>query len=201
MVKIKNIMGFTFRGRIGKSMIASSWKGHEYLKTYAVPSNPRSEEQTKVRGIFKEALASWRNLHPRQKEFYDRIAEGMSGYNVFVGRYIETVRAGQEPELPIEMQWRTEDGKPIANGWLIVRWRSKDIFVDNLADAKGEVALTPSDVPYTFALKKGTKTDIVLEIEDLLEADVPMPLESKKLGIKLVADVQPPPAETDIGKR
>ncbi len=200
-MKIKNIMGTTFRGRIGTSMIASSWKGHEYLKTYAVPSNPRSEHQTKVRGTFKEALEAWRNLSPRQKEFYDGIADGMSGYNVFMGRYIKAVHAGQEPEFPIEMQWKTEDGRPVGNGWLIVQWRSKSIFVDNLGDAKGEVALTPSDAPYTFTLKKGTETEVVLKIKDLLETDVPMPLESKRLGIRLVADVRPPPTKAEGGKR
>jgi hypothetical protein len=200
-VKIKNVFGTEFRGAIGKSLIASSWKGTEYVKAYAAPSNPRSEEQRKMRGIFSRALEAWRGLSLRQKEFYGRIAEGISGYNLFVRRYIKAVRAGLEPEWPIEMQWRTEDGRPIEDGWLIVQWRSKDIFVDCLADAKGEVALTPSDAPYTLSLKRGRQKDIVLRITDLGETDVPMTLESERLGIKLIADVQRPPNEVGGGRR
>ncbi len=59
---------------------------------------------------------------------------------------------------------------------------------------KGEVALTPSDTPYTFLLRRGTKKDVALEIRDLLQTDVPMALESKTLGIKLVTLVLAPPA-------
>jgi hypothetical protein len=199
-VKIKNVFGTEFRGAIGKSLIASSWKGHEYVKAYAAPSNPNSEGQRKMRGIFSRALEAWRRLSLRQKEFYRRIAEGISGYNLFVRRYIKAVRAGLEPEWPIEMQWRTEDGQPIEDGWLIVQWRSKDIFVDCLEDAKGEVALTPSDAPYTFVLKKGRQKETVRRITDLGETDVPMTLESKTLGIKLVADVQAPPTVAGGGK-
>ncbi len=189
-LKIKNILGNVYRGAIGKSVIASSWKGKEYIKAYAIPSNPRTEKQTKVRSAFKQALAAWRMLSPRQKEFYNKIAEGMSGYNLFVGRFIKAVNGGKEPEFPIEMQWTTEGGIPVEQGWLIVRRSSKEIFVDSLKDAKGEVALTPSDAPYAFVLKKGRGEDVVQRIDDLLETDVPMALESRTFGIKLVADVQ-----------
>lgn len=199
-MRIKNIIGNVYRGAIGKSVIASSWRGKDYIKAYAVPANPRSEAQTKVRTAFKEALEAWRYLSPRQKEFYNKIAEDMSGYNVFVGRYIKAVNDGQEPEFPIEMQWTTEGSISVDRGWLIVRRHSSEIFVDSLKDARGEVALTPSDAPYAFVLKKGTREDEVLTIDDLLETDVPMALESKTLGIKLIADVQVPQTNTDDTK-
>ena len=50
-------------------------------------------------------------------------------------------------------------------------------------------------------LERGMMTGVVLEIKDLLETDVPMSLEGRRLDIRLVADVRPPPTETDGGKR
>lgn len=64
-----------------------------------------------------------------------------------------------------------------------------------MAVRRGEIALTRSDAPYTFVLKKGKQKDAVLRFTDLGETDVPMALESERLGIKLVTDVQAPPAK------
>ena len=70
-----------------------------------------------------------------------------------------------------------------------------------MAVRRGEIALTHSDAPYAFVLKKGRQKEAVLRITDLGETDVPMILESKTLGIKLVADIQAPPTEADGGKK
>lgn len=70
-----------------------------------------------------------------------------------------------------------------------------------MAVRRGEIARTHRDASYTFVLKKGRQKDAVLRITDLGEADVPMVLESKTLGIKLVADVQMPSTEADSGKK
>jgi len=193
-MKIRNIFGNRYKGALGKDMVAASWKGHDYIREYAVPTNPKSELQQQHRAIFNKAIEAWKGLSPRQREFYNRIADGMTGYNLFVGRYIEAVRNGQVPELPITMKWSTEDGMPLEECWLIVRKRSQEIFVDSLKDATGETALTPSDTPYTLTLRRGTKEDTVRTIEDLLETDIPLVLESTTLGIKLVTLVLAPPA-------
>ncbi len=124
-MRIQNIFGNRYKGALGKDMIAASWKGHDYIKRYAVPTNPRSEQQTKHRAIFNQAVQAWKKLTSRQKEFYNRIADGMSGFNVYVGRYIAAVRSSYEPEEPIPMVWNTEDGNPIADSWLIVRHDNK----------------------------------------------------------------------------
>jgi hypothetical protein len=132
---------------------------------------------------------------PDQQEFHGRIADGMIGYNLFVKRHIEAQMNDVQPEVPITMRWKTADGKPVEHGKLIVLQSNDPVFNDSLKDAVGEIALTPSDVPYTFVLKKGTQEENVLTIRDLGETDVPLVLESKTLGIKLVADVHAPPVE------
>jgi hypothetical protein len=194
-VKIKNIFGTMFSGALGKDMVAATWHGHEYIRAYRKPKDPHTPSQEEERAIYRQAVDTWKTLRNRQKEFYRRIAKGMSGYNLFVQRYILAVREGKEPEVPIQLLYVTADGAPIPEGELVVRMRSRSLFTDGLEDGKGEIALTPSDVPYIFSLRRGTREDVVLTMEDLLETDVPMVLESKTLGIKLVWSVPVPPGE------
>ena len=194
-MKIGNVFGTTFRGQIGKKIVASKWKGHEYIRSYQKPQDVRSKKQVRQRAAFKEAIDAWQKLSGRQQEFYDRIAVGMSGCNLFVRRYFAAKRAKLVPEVPIIMNWKTEDGQPVEGGELAVIQGGRQIFIDELEDAKGQIALTPSDAPYVFVLRKDMDEDIVLEVRDLLETEVPMTLESKRLGIKLVADLPEPPGE------
>lgn len=196
MTKVTNVFGTRFSGRMGRSMIASSWKGKDYVKTYVKPRNPRTEAQQEHRSRIVWAVRMWRDLSDKQHQLYDRFAASMSGYNLFVKRAMKAAEKGLPPGFPIPLDWKTADGKAITNGDLIVRKGRKTLFIESLEDASGGIALTPSDTPYTFALRKGTQEDKVLEINDLLDTDVPLTLESKKLGIKLVMDAPPPPANS-----
>jgi len=193
MAKISNIFGTTFSGRVGKELVAGTWKGHEYIRAYVVPANPNTEAQRAHRQLFAKATHAWQGLSGIQQAFYNRIAEGMTGFNLFVKRALNAFQNELEPEIPIPMQWRTEDGQPVANGKLIVLLAGQQIFTVSLKDAKVEVALTPSDAPYTFVLRRGTEEEAVLTIGDVRETGMPMTLESERLGIKLVADVREPP--------
>jgi hypothetical protein len=187
MAKISNVFGTTFSGRIGKKMIASSWKGHEYIKTYVKPHNPNTRNQQRARGRFAAAVEAWQGFSGMQQEFYDRIAERMSGFNLFISRYVKAVRAGEEPETPVEMRWKTAGGKLFEDGDLIVLAGKREVFRVGLGEGRAEVALTQSDSPYFFVLKNGVAREEVLEIRDLAKAGVPRVLESKKLGVRLVA--------------
>jgi len=201
MAKITNVFGTKFSGRIGKSMVAASWKGHEYVRTYVKPPNPNSESQRKARGTFADAVRSWRKLSKVQTEFYDKIAEGMSGFNLYISRYVTAKGEGQEPEKPVEASYVTADGQPMQIGGLIVKAGSRVLFKVSLAKARAAIALTCSDSPYTFVLTRGRAEEEVLEVRDLSVTGMPKALESEELGIKLVADIQPPPADTTGGKR
>ncbi len=173
-------------------MVASSWKGHEYIREYTVPGGEPTDRQLEQRTVFAKAAQAWGALSALQQAFYDRIADGMTGYNVFMGRASQAIRAGREPETPIVLRYVTEDGKPVPDADLIVRQRSRNVWIDGLKDATGEIALTPSDAPYVFLLRKGTQEDEVLKVKDLLETDVPAVLESETLGIRLVLSVPAP---------
>jgi len=90
-MKIRNILGNRYRGQIGKDTIASSWKGREYVKAYAVPENPRTERQQANRNRFGGAKEGWRALSPEERAAYDRRAapEQISGWNLFVREHME----------------------------------------------------------------------------------------------------------------
>ena len=187
--KIRNIFGNRYSGALGKDLVAASWKGTEYIREYAVPSGEPSDRQLEQRALFNRAIDAWKTLSTLQQRFYDRVADGMSGYNLFCGRAMQAFRAGSEPEVPIVLAYATEDGKPVPDGDLIVRQGSRQVWVDGLKDAQGEIALTPSDAPYTFLLRRSAKEDIVATVKDLLETEIPLVLESETLGIRLVLTV------------
>ena len=193
MVKISNVFGTKFSGKIGKNMVAASWKGHEYVRAFAKPSNPNTEQQQQARGQFADAVEAWQKMSKVQCMFYNAIALRMSGFNLFISRYMNAVRAKEEPEIPWPMKWKTEDGQPVLIGQLVVRHGERQVFNVSLKKGIAEVALTPSDSPYTFVLKRGDAEEAVMTTRDLTETGFPPRLESEELGIVLVADVPTPP--------
>lgn len=96
-MKIRNIFGTRFSGRLGKDFVASSWKGKEYMREYVVPEDPKTPLQLEHRQIWREAVAAWHALPDGEREKYERKAVGMTGFNVFVGRYVRGRRAGKIP--------------------------------------------------------------------------------------------------------
>ncbi|HNX24775.1 MAG TPA: hypothetical protein PKG60_12065 [Spirochaetota bacterium] len=61
-------------------------KGNQYSRSYAIPHNPKTEKQQKVRCTLAEAVKLWQELSPEEKSLFNRKAEGKvySGYNLFI---------------------------------------------------------------------------------------------------------------------
>lgn len=99
-MRIRNLLGNRYRGQLGKDMIASSWKGKPYMKAYAVPENPRTERQQENRRRFGSAKEAWRRLTDAERAAYERRADGMSGWNLFVREFMEKARErpAREPD-------------------------------------------------------------------------------------------------------
>lgn len=184
-MRIKNAFGTSFVGALGKEMVASSWKGHDYIKAYRVSANPRTKRQQEFRERFARAVDAWHDLSMFQQHFYDRIADGMTGYNLFIGRFIRADRGGKAPELPISLRYKTWDGVPLPDAALRVLRGKVVLFDDGLGDGKGEIALTRSDAPYTFVLRRRSREEAVATAWDLPEEGAPRVLASEVLGIRL----------------
>jgi len=72
-------------GRSG-NYIHYNVKGRQYVRSYAVPANPRTDAQQKNRCTFALAVRSWQELSPGHKLIYNRkaIKKSFSGYNLFI---------------------------------------------------------------------------------------------------------------------
>jgi hypothetical protein len=82
----------TFHGRTGK-YIHYYVKGYHYVRTHAIPRNPRSIKQQKNRCTFAEAVRSWQVLSPEEQAACNRKAskERYSGYNLFISMYMKGI--------------------------------------------------------------------------------------------------------------
>jgi hypothetical protein len=82
------------RGRSG-SYIHYNVKGRQYVRSYAVPSNPRTAVQQKNRTLFAHAVKAWQGLSPEQKNIYNRKAAGrpFTGYNLFISMAMKGISA------------------------------------------------------------------------------------------------------------
>jgi len=198
LVDLMRTPGITLSGAFGKSIVASSYRGKPYFRTYVVPRNPRTESQQRHRAFFKRALREWRGLSKPQRDFYDRFAEDMqlSGYNLFVSRCMKSLLAGIEPELPKLFRWTTPGRQPIPDAELRVLRGAKLLFKEGLERGMVELALTESDAPYTFLLKNGVREEPVPVTQTPSETGIPMVVEDVGLGIRLVVGEPIPPQES-----
>jgi hypothetical protein len=169
MVKVKNIRGDEYSGTIGKTTTASKWKRVRYLRKWVSPTNPRTELQMYQRSIFTQAVEAWHELSREQQEAYNRIASpyGISGYNLFVRRYIELARMEEKYYAPVtaELKVIDEEREPVKKATVIIK-KGKDIVYRGFTDEEGKrrVTLTKEDEPYDVAvMMPGYKTIEVLD--------------------------------------
>jgi hypothetical protein len=54
MAKLRGpLLSFSARGQIGQSLVTANWRGVPYARSYAIPANPRTTEQTNTRSVFR----------------------------------------------------------------------------------------------------------------------------------------------------
>lgn len=63
-------------GAIGQSQIYATWRGIPYVRQYAVPSNPKTSEQTLTRSVFAWLNAVYRNFGPFAKDTWTIYSTG-----------------------------------------------------------------------------------------------------------------------------
>lgn len=94
------LMSLGARGQLAKSLIFSVWKGIDYAKEYAVPSNPNSAGQQTQRGYFSDAVDVWHDGNFSDDDFSAwnlaarYASKAMSGFNKLVKSYIDVLVAG-----------------------------------------------------------------------------------------------------------
>lgn len=54
------LLSFGASGQIGKTLVASKWRGRPYMRQYVIPANPQSTEQTVTRSLFSWLQATFK---------------------------------------------------------------------------------------------------------------------------------------------
>lgn len=89
MVKVTNIFGDKYSGKVGTSGVFATWKGRQYRRSYVVPANPKTTKQQEVRDNLTNAIARWHSYCSTMRQAYAYMAAGlcMSGFNLFCKRW------------------------------------------------------------------------------------------------------------------
>jgi hypothetical protein len=79
-------MSFDASGSIAGAVVFSKWRGRNYVRRHAVPSNPRSVAQMAARAIIAFLGADWKNLAANLQATWAAGAESLkiSAFNEFI---------------------------------------------------------------------------------------------------------------------
>ena len=82
------------RNRMG-SNVFSKWKGINYIRGYAPPTNRKTADQEAVRSTFSRLVSIWKGLGTAAQKTWVVFATGrnMSGYNAFISENFENMKA------------------------------------------------------------------------------------------------------------
>lgn len=74
-------------GSIGDAIVFSKWKGRNYVRRHAIPSNPKSVGQVSVRAMMKFLSQYWDSLSDGDKADWETraAATDISPFNAYVG--------------------------------------------------------------------------------------------------------------------
>ena len=83
------LLSFGATGQIGKTMVASTWKGISYMRKYTVPANPNTAAQQTQRALITASVSAYRNYftHATGRAAWNYAAsasgKAQSGFNLF----------------------------------------------------------------------------------------------------------------------
>jgi len=88
MARVKGpLFSMDARGSIGKTLVFSVWRGINYVRRHAIPSNPKSAAQLSFRSMMKFLSQIWNGLSAANKATWDDRSDSLniSPFNAFVG--------------------------------------------------------------------------------------------------------------------
>ena len=151
-MKIKNIMGNEYSGTLGNKVTAASWKGIEYIRGYKIPQNPKTPLQMDHRAKFSSAVDAWHFLDQEQRDAYEAMSVRMTGFNLYVKRFLEALRNATPMPPPSKLTVEVLDSESYRlQGAVVKYYRGSRFIKELLTDALGraELTLTLEDGPYT----------------------------------------------------
>ena len=94
------------RGKLGKALVYSIWKGINYARKYVIPANPNTAAQQTIRGYFTLAVAAYQAEDQATIDAWDaaikKHGKAMTGFNYYVGLYVKYLidNTGTPPTPP-----------------------------------------------------------------------------------------------------
>lgn len=99
------LLSFGAAGQIGKSMVASKWKGRSYMRRHVVPANPQTTPQMGTRDMFTFLSNVYRAAPAEVSDVWKLFATGQvfTDRNAFMGRNVKAMRnAGSTPDVNLD---------------------------------------------------------------------------------------------------
>lgn len=93
------LLSFGAKGAIGKTLVASKWRGVAYARQYTVPSNPQTTAQMQVRTTFALLREMWKLAPAQLQEAWNAFAQGrpFTGMNKEVGENVRVLNG--QPDM------------------------------------------------------------------------------------------------------
>lgn len=87
------LLSFGAKGAIGKTLVASKWRGIAYARQYVVPANPRTTAQQTVRTTFALLREMWKLAPAQLQDAWNAFAAGrpFTGMNKEVGENVRVL--------------------------------------------------------------------------------------------------------------
>lgn len=87
------LLSFGARGQIGKTMVASKWRGVPYMRQHVIPSNPNTVAQQGVRKLFAFLREAWKTAPAEVLDVWNAFAQGRPflGVNKWVGENVRVL--------------------------------------------------------------------------------------------------------------
>lgn len=92
------ILSFGGRGQVGQTVVYGQWRGVKYARSYVVPANPRTVEQTKTRSVFANLRELWKLLPADARAPWEAFTTGrpLTGVNAFIGENMRVLRSAAD---------------------------------------------------------------------------------------------------------
>lgn len=87
-------LSLSARGTLGKTLVASRWRGIPYFRQHVIPANPKTAGQVSTRNVFALTILMWKLMGTVARSAFDLFASGrpFTGSNAFTGQNIEVMR-------------------------------------------------------------------------------------------------------------
>jgi len=107
MAKVTSpLQSYDASGQIGKMAVHFNWKGIHAIRTYVIPTNPKTAAQITVRGYFTQSVAFWHGTQTTEdenaawKRWIERIRKPWTALNCYVSLRVAALTKGHAfPEL------------------------------------------------------------------------------------------------------